>query len=402
MRLPEFTILAAFVLLLSHSISYAQQQDAGVLEALNSVIRPVETLDPAGSFSDLNFLDEVIASKNVIGLGEVTHGTAEVFKYKDRLIRYLVTKHKFKAIGFESDFIAVEHLDNYINHVADTIKVAGGFPLNDHTRVMLSWLRSYNMDKSAADRVHLYGLELRGFYSISAKILAAAPDLSAADKQILQKFARTDYYALTKSDISKLKASFPSFRAVQRLNAVSPAVFSHYIDMLSDAIDHFGTTYAGVRDKAMARNANWMLEQINNRKMIVWAHNGHVSKAPLFRIRKMGQYLAEAHDYYVIATDFSAGDVLVSVNDQGRNKLQAVHYPKPDSRKIYEYYFEQLKYENFFLNLNASQQMPALKTFFEQPLNMRMIGSTATPAYVKLAMAKHFDLIVFIKKSTAS
>ena len=99
MRLPKLSILAAFALLLSHSNSYAQQQDAGILEALNRVIRPVETLEPEGSFSDLNFLDEIIASKNVIGLGEVTHGTVEVFKYKDRLIRYLVTKH-FDLIVF--------------------------------------------------------------------------------------------------------------------------------------------------------------------------------------------------------------------------------------------------------------------------------------------------------------
>jgi erythromycin esterase len=402
MTLSKFAILAAFVLLLSHSVCYAQKPDADILNALNQVIRPVETLDPEDSFSDLKFLDEVIASKNVIGLGEVTHGTAEVFAYKDRLVRYLVTNHRFKAIGFESDFIAVEHLDNYINHLADTIRFVGNFPLNRYTREMLAWLRTYNSDKAEADRVHLYGLEARGFYNISSKLLDAAPDLSDNGKQILNRFATVDYYSITKKDVGQIRALIPVLRAERRLNSVSPALFNHYVDLLSDALDHYTKTSRGGRDEAMAKNANWIVEQTHNRKLIVWAHNGHVAKASLFGVKKMGQYLAEAHDYYVIATDFSEGAALVTVQDQGRGKLSAVNYPKSDSPKNYEYYFEKLKHENFFLDISKSQGSPATKALFERPLDMHMIGGTPKPAYVKLAMARHFDLIIFIKKTTAS
>jgi erythromycin esterase len=402
MSYSKASILAAFVLLLSHSICYAQKLDADIVIALNSLIRPVETLDPDASFSDLNFLKEVVSTKNVIGLGEVTHGTAEVFAYKDRLIRYLVTNHNFKAIGFESDFIAVEHFDNYINHVADTIKFAGGFPLNQYTRNMLSWLRTYNSEKAESDRVHLYGLEARGFYNISLKLLDAAPDLFDGGKQILNRFATVDYYSITKKDVGQLRALIPVLRTEQRLKSVSEAVFSHYIDILSDALDHHTKTSRGGRDEAMAKNAGWIVERTQNRKLIVWAHNGHVAKAPLFGVKKMGRYLAEKHDYYVIATDFSEGAALVTVQDQGRRRLSPVNYPKPDSPKIYEYYFEKLKYENFFLDISASRDLPAAKALFERPLNMHMIGGTPRPAYVKLALDRHFDLIIFIKRTTAS
>lgn len=343
MTLSKFSVFATFVLLLSHAVCYAQKPNADILNALNQVIRPVETLDPEDSFSDLKFLDEVIASKKVIGLGEVTHGTAEVFAYKDRLVRYLVTNHKFRTIGFESDFIAVEHLDNYINYKADTIKFAGGFPLNKYTRKMLSWLRTYNIDK--ADRVHLYGLEARGFYNISSKLLDAAPDLSGNAKQILNRFATVDYYSITNKDVGKIRALLPILRAERRLNSLSPALFNHYIDLLSDALDHYTKKSGGGRDEAMAKNASWIVDQTQNRKLIVWAHNGHVARASLFGVKKMGQYLAEAYDYYVIATDFSEGTALVTVQDQGRGKLSAVNYSKPVFTKIYEYYFEQLKYE---------------------------------------------------------
>jgi erythromycin esterase-like protein len=401
MSISRILMLSTVVLMLGLN-TQAQTREGEILSALNSMIRPVETLNPDSSFSDLKFLDEVVATKNVIGLGEVTHGTAEVFAYKDRMIRYLVSNHQFRAIGFESDFMAVEHLDNYINHVADTIKVTGGFPLGETTRVMLLWLRTYNSTQAAANRVHLYGLEARGFNSIAAKILATAPELSAAGKTILQEFAQTNYYALKKQDISQLKDLFPLLRAQQRIHHVSPAIYMHYIDLLSEAVEHFETGSSARRDHAMAKNANWIIEQQDNKKLIVWAHNGHVSKAPLFRNKKMGQYLAEAHNYYVIATDFSEGDVLVTVKDQQGMRLKPVYYPKADQGKAYEYYFEQLKYENFFLEINRSVQLPILKSLFEHPLNMHMIGATPTPAYVKLAMSEHFDLIIFIKKSTSA
>lgn len=399
MSTSRILMLSTVVLMLGLN-TQAQTREGEILSALNSMIRPVETLNPDSSFSDLQFLDEVVATKNVIGLGEVTHGTAEVFAYKDRMIRYLVSNHQFKAIGFESDFMAVEHLDNYINHVADTIKVMGGFPLGETTRVMLLWLRTYNSTQAAANRVHLYGLEARGFNSIAAKILATAHELSAAGKTILQRFARSNYYALKKQDISQLKDLFPLLRAQQRVHQVSLAIYMHYIDLLSEAVQHFETGSSARRDEAMAKNANWIIEQQDNKKLIVWAHNGHVSKAQLFRNKKMGQYLAEAHNYYVIATDFGEGDVLVTVKDQQGMRLKPVYYPKADQGKAYEYYFERLKYENFFLEINRSVQLPILKSLFEHPLNMHMIGATPTPAYVKLAMSEHFDLIIFIKKST--
>ena len=40
----------------------------------------------------------------MLGLGEATHGTSEFFNMKDRIFRYFVEEHGFRAFGFEMDF----------------------------------------------------------------------------------------------------------------------------------------------------------------------------------------------------------------------------------------------------------------------------------------------------------
>ncbi len=393
--------LLAFILVLCQLNVNAQNKSDDIVVALNSIIRPVQTLKPDSSFSDLRFLEDAIQDKNIVALGEVTHGTSEVFQYKDRLIRYLVSAQEYKAIGFESDFIAMQHLDDYVNHVADTIKFTGGFPLIKETRLMLSWLRDYNNGKADADRVHLFGLETRGFYSIASRILQVAPNISAADKKILNRLAEADYSTISRKDVAEMKASIPSLHQQRHINGDSEKFYKHYIELLEQQVDNFGKHITGRRDQFMATNASWILNNTASKKLIIWAHNGHVAKSALFGYKTMGAYLSEKYQYFVVATDFSEGEVSVFVKDQGRMKLKAVNYLKADSDEIYEYYFAQLKHDNFFLDIKASQQQPVLQSFLSQPLNMRMIGGTASPAYVKLAIAKHFDLIVFIKKSTA-
>ena len=59
------------------------------------------------------------------------------------------------------------------------------------------------------------------------------------------------------------------------------------------------------RDEAMARNLLWLLDRYPGERMLVWAHNGHVSKAAGW----MGSHLAAAlGDAYVcVAFSFEQG-----------------------------------------------------------------------------------------------
>jgi len=70
----------------------AQQDSTALISALNAQIIKVDTFLPEANFDDLKFLDAILEDRKIIALGEGTHGTREHFLYKDRLIRYLISR----------------------------------------------------------------------------------------------------------------------------------------------------------------------------------------------------------------------------------------------------------------------------------------------------------------------
>jgi hypothetical protein len=49
------------------------------------------------------------------------------------------------------------------------------------------------------------------------------------------------------------------------------------------------------RDRSMALNVKWILDQNPNAKIVIWAHNGHVARGRMMMSRSMGE---ELHDLY--------------------------------------------------------------------------------------------------------
>ncbi|MEE1944156.1 erythromycin esterase family protein [Pedobacter sp. KR3-3] len=382
--------------------SSAQEKSEKIISSLNELVNPIKTLNADSSFEDLLFLKEPLKEKEVIALGEVTHGTREVFDYKDRLVRFLVISLAYKAIAFESDFIALEKIDDYINGKIAVLGNLSGTPLHLNNVKMIEWLKKYNLSQSDENKVHVYGLEARGFNNISAKILEQFTDLDINDKKTLEKFKATSYTDLKKDDINLIKKTIENLRKVN-----ASAMQQHYVNLLAQNVDYFHEKKIGLRDEYMSKNATWIKEKTSNNKLIVWAHNGHVAKTALYNEPSMGTFLFEKYKskYFVIATDFNYGEVLVRkyiAKNKPIGDFSPLYYPEVTSDKAYEYYFKQCKYKNFIIDINSSIKNPILNTFFNQAQDMRMIGATSTPVNKKLSIGANFDLIVYFDKSTSS
>jgi len=63
------------------------------MATLKKYIYPLRTYEPdGGDTKDLKTLDKLIGNSEVVALGEVTHGSSEIFKMKNRIIQYLAAK----------------------------------------------------------------------------------------------------------------------------------------------------------------------------------------------------------------------------------------------------------------------------------------------------------------------
>ncbi|MBG6234405.1 erythromycin esterase-like protein [Pedobacter sp. CAN_A7] len=396
-------VLAAFmVTLFLTTKSRGQDDPSGIVKSLNEVIVPITTMNPDSSFSDLAFLKKTLAERSIVSLGEATHGTKEFFVYKDRLIRFMVTELGFNAIAFESDFSTVQRLDDYINHKVDKLSGSySGFPLLKETRSMLSWLRQYNQTRATPDRVHLYGIEARGFNTISASILASLNNLTAESKALLTRIRNTSYSTLTKKDIKEVQSILPQLYQEAELHETP--LTRHYVTLLDQDVGHFLERQFGKRDKYMAANVSWILEQKNTNKMIIWAHNGHLSKSSLFGKPSMGTYLYEKYKskYFTIATDFSEGFVHIAVPKNGQVSWENKYIPAVTTKNNYEYYFQQCKSPNFIIDISSLKDHQVLTPFFSDKRVLRMVGATGGLIRTRLSILENFDLIVFIKSTQA-
>lgn len=378
---------------------FSQQKNTQIVNSLNNLIRPIETLKADSSFADLDFLKETLKGKELIALGEVTHGTAEVFKYKDRLVRFLVTNMGYKAIAFESDYLSVENIDDYINGKTDSLVFLSGTPLISNNGPMLSWLRKHNQDKPEADKVHVYGLEVRSFVNIINKILAVNPSIEAADRILLEKIKGKDYQKIEKEEIKAMKVTLNNLEKIG-----GDASDKIYITLLQQLVNRYYETKIGARDQDMAANAIFLKERAKDQQLILWAHNGHIAKDELYGVPAMGTLLDKKYGakYFALATDFNQGKAYVYV---AKNKpvlgFQAHYFPEVDSDKGYEYFFKQCKFRNFIMEVSAALKDPVLNEFLIHPRDMRMIGGTSTPVNKKLSIAKNFDMVVFFEKTSS-
>lgn len=391
----------AFALVMLASLQiFCQQNSQAVVTSLNKVISPIESLKGDTNFNDIDFLKETLKNKDIIALGEVSHGTAEVFDYKDRLARFLVTNLGYRAIAFEADFLAIEYIDNYITGKVDSIIPASGTAIRMSNHLMIEWLRQYNRDKIDSGKVHIYGMEIRNYTNIFNKMLATFPNLDESDKGLMTSYLAKPFNSkITKEEVIAIKELILKHQALQLSD-----INRHYLEMLKQLSET--DEKPGYRDSYMAINAEWIKGRARNNKLIVWAHNGHLKKTESYNYPTLGTQLDKkfGSKYYVIGTDFNSGEAYVNVYI-ARNKpmlgFQSHYYADVKSDKWYEYFFAQCKYKNFILDISIASNEDILKDFLEKPLQMRNIGAWSIPEGEKRSMSKNFDMIVYFDKSTS-
>lgn len=381
-----FTTLVLMVL--SASLS---AQEATIIDKLNKVIKPINTLKFDSSFEDINFIGEIVKKKEIVSLGEVTHGTREVYAYKDRLIRYLVSNLNYKAIAFEADYSGLEIIDNYIAGYTDSTAMSPNY------RPLFTWLREFNNGKSEHEKVHVYGLEIREFSTAIDKILRITQGISSHDKDVLLKIKSLQFDKID-------KASLEDLRAV--CSRLPRNIYSNMMAQLIENYDNFTCPNGriGARDRYMAENAITIKENTENKKLIIWAHNGHVAKTSLYGKPAMGEFLHRKYNnkYYVISTDMNKGNVSVRrffAKNKPISNWEPLYYPEVKSNKGYEYYFKQCKFENFILDVNEAKNDIELNSFLTKEKEMRMIGSLSVPVNKKLSIANNFDMIIFFNET---
>jgi erythromycin esterase len=318
-----------------------------LVDLLEEELVPLDKNPMIWEDQDLRWLDP-LANKSVVGLGEATHGTAEFFNAKHRIFRYLVENHGYKIFAIEADFgesLFIEEAIQQANTavIEDLMKSRMHFWTwkTKEVKDMLEWMCTYNQGKAEEEKVHYMGVDCQ-FNTYNPDL---ARDYLQGKGLPFQDYADSILQVAISATKDKFEGySYQSFQTYrENLEALQDSM-TLYKNLLVAASSEkefqlqarilrvimqvseikfysMNMQYStDLRDKYMAENTAWLLDYFGDEKIVVWAHNYHISNFESGVVNTMGNYLSYqlGEQYATIGFLFSQG-TFTAVGMEGEN-----------------------------------------------------------------------------------
>ncbi|KAJ5408584.1 Erythromycin esterase [Penicillium cosmopolitanum] len=278
-------------------------------ELFNRAIQPLPAID------DDNFAShfDIFAGKQLVLLGDGSHGTSEFYSARAEITKRLIQKHGYTMVALEADWPDAEAIDRYVRMRPGPKAGVGGiakghepfkrFPTwmwrNCEMQDLVEWVRDWNTRQPPENRAGFYGLDL---YSMGASISAVIDYLDGIDPAAA-KVARKRYSCLEPWVEDPTSYGLASLHGMKDCES---EVINILRNLLNRRMDYIQKEVGGgeeefqsgkqnaylVRDaekyyKAMywSSATSWTMRDTHitdprlRHKAIVWAHNSHVGDA---------------------------------------------------------------------------------------------------------------------------
>jgi len=372
----------------------------------------LNTVEAGNGFDDLQGLKDLIGGAKIIGLGEATHGTHEIFKMKHRMVEFLANEMDFTVFAIEGNMPEAYKLNDYIlNGNGDPKELIGGmyFWTWDTQEVldMVEWMRQFN--SSGKGKIFFTGFDMQTT-SVASQIVQNF--INRNDTSFAQE---CEIYFKTLNELNvynvKQKRTDSSEAFVENmtgtiLNRLIDNKNKYFETNPADTVEWViqnarivaqGSKRNPSRDKDMADNIEWILHSFpEGTKMVLWAHNYHISRAP----GAMGDFLNKkfGKDYLPIGFSIGKGKYRAYEYSDNVNWVHTLNEPYPGS---YEYYFHSTGLPYFILDLRKSDASVSESSFLKKPMDFRSIGAMAMDEqFDETPLTDYFDGIIYIDNTT--
>jgi len=299
-----------------------------VIEWLRANAIPLATPEAGHGFDDLQPLKQVVGDARIVALGEATHGTREFFQLKHRMLEFLATEMGFTVFAIEASYPEALLVNDYIvngNGDPTDALAAMRFWTWDTEEVLeqIKWMRRYNEDPSHKAKLAFYGFDMQ---SAPGAVQHALEYLEKVDLAFERKVAPSvapldndfdaqNYVQLPAARMAAVSESLA--RILKQLDSAkesylrlsSPGEWAMARMSAKVALqgeEHLRRMSYDFRDRSMAENIKALLDQQPpGARMVVWAHNGHVSKGQYAGVEAMGAHLARMFGAQLVVFGFA-------------------------------------------------------------------------------------------------
>lgn len=388
-------------------------------------------LDPLQWTDDDIHASASFSGKSIVALGEATHGTAEFFDAKHRIFRHLVEKQGFKVFAIEADFGESVILNKAIqeSRTSDIKPLMLSTMLfwtwkTAEVQAMLEWMSEYNRGKPAEDKLQYMGVDCQANVNNAPLVFdylqsADMPFLSWADSLLEVsktatlynfKFHTEESFIAYNKELSSLQDSISHYKSALTVNRTEQdyQLLVHLVEVIRQTSEvSFNYTRHSAdnnRDRYMAENVLWLREYFPAAKVVIWAHNVHISNDRDFS--SMGFYLKGQldDDYHMLGFLFSKGS-FNAIGISGANYLPLaaraiIEEPKANSVNAI---FSSANEPVFSIALSDLNNHPEWVSAFSDGLEFFHFGSVfgTTPDYFPFKRT-HYDQIIYFDQTNAA
>jgi erythromycin esterase len=425
------------ILNLCCGLAHAQGQAKGspqpvetVTEWVKSAAIPLDRTEPTGDLKDMERLEVIVGDARIVAMGEETHGTREFFQLKHWMLEYLVEKKGFTILGIEANWPESLAINDYVvNGVGDAQSALDGLYFwawnTQEVLELIQWMRKYNVDPKHVKKVKFYGFDMQVAHLAARNVQAYLDRVDANEAKIAAKVfhpisdMEREKEAGEKSEVfwekeedrvAVLLKRFESRKEsyVKASSEKEWALAQHHLELVRQAAELYSIKRKGnvsPRDRAMAKNVRWILEQEGpEAKIMLWAHNGHVSTGLLGGGASMGNELRQMYGKQMVVCGFSFGQGSFQAIEKGRGLRQFTVGPAPPD--TVDGMLAAAEIPMFAVDLRSAPANSAVEEWLKAPQQMRSIGAIYDEKLPKQGFSevipRDFDVLIFVRQTTAA
>ena len=374
----------------------------GEINWLKTNCIPIKTVKAEQGFKDLEPLKKYLKNARIIALGENSHGTSEIFEMKHRFLEFLTSEMGFNILAIESPMFQTDLINEYIVN-------GEGNPKNELATItpawnteeflsMINWMRKIN--ESRKDKLLFTGIDMTE-YDVPLRNLT---DFARNDQRLKQlvdslhlilnnsRFERLNNLSLAMGKCNQILSN------LEARNDNKLCALIQNVRVINQCFDFYlNGPSSEIRDNYMAENLSWILDYNTNSKIVLWAHNGHISK----QRGGMGNYISIKYSdqYYSIGFLTNKGKYTGGRQNfiSTENKLVE---SKPGS---FEFNFGKTNIPYFFLDLNSIDKNNPNSQWLNRRLFHRILGGNANDyQFYPCVLKGNYDGVIFINSTTPS
>jgi erythromycin esterase len=399
---------------------------------------------PFHDASGLDLLIKKCEQKQLVLLGEASHGTHEYYHWRAEITKRLITEKGYRFIAVEGDWASiyrlnkyVKGLDNAMSSVKEVLLSFNRWPewmwANTDILELAEWLKDYNKTLSSEDRVGFYGIDVYGQWEAMEDLLAYTNEhLAEKHNDIVSKLNCFAGYGKDEWHYAREVAGGKS-SCEEELQQVVDILRDHGETLdSSEKKTHFRAKQnalvvqnaenyyrLAIQNNMLSWNSRvdhmWITIQRlfkfygEDSKGIVWAHNTHVgdSRATTMRAANMNnigklsrENLGEENVYIA---GFGTFRGKVNAGTEWGAPMQIMRIPKAQEGSL-DHFLGQVPHEQFFILFKEEDRKQQLLA--ANYLGHRAIGVTYNPQweagnYEPTLPAFRYDALLFFQKTSA-